>query len=414
MVKHVHITQQIKAIEAPASKSFAQRVLYAMALSGTNLTIENLGESDDVLHIKSIVAQLGWRGVNNDASIHFTKQKNTDSNTVNIGESGLGTRLSASILSRFFDDFTVIGKGSILKRPMNWFSDNLPQTGLTIKLNNGYLPLRVSGQIKAGHYVVDGAESSQYISGLVMVLPLCDGDSVLEVKNPTSNPYIDITLAVMADFGVKITHSNYERYDIKGHQTYQHKSPQYRVEGDYSSAAFWIVYGLLTDGIAISNLNPVSVQADKAILEVVELVGGTFSWENDILNIHPPKKLQPFNFDATHCPDLFPILTILAAGIKGQSTITGTSRLVHKESNRVAVILKEFSKFALKMEHVENSLLIEGTGSLSSASIESHNDHRIAMSAAIASILTPNGIDITNPASVNKSYPEFWATLAAN
>ncbi len=410
MIKQIHIKKKVSIIEAPPSKSFAQRALFAAALNQNDTTIENIGTSDDVLSVKRIIEQLGFSIKNTGRITHIERTSIPKNNTLNIGESGLGTRLSSIILSLFFKNYIIKGHGSILKRPMNWFKDYLPQFGLHIDLNNGFLPLKASGQIRSGNYSVDGSESSQYISGLLMTLPLCNRDSTLEVNNPTSTPYIDITLSVLKDFGVKIDHHHYSKYLIKGNQSYNIKS-LYKVEGDFSSAAFWIAYGLLNGGIHVSNLNPKSIQADSAILEVVSMVGGNYEWQNSTLEIFPPECLVPFEFDASNCPDLFPILVVLAAGINGKSTIHGANRLIYKESNRKQVLLEEFSKLGLEMKNINNSIIIQGVGSLNSGEVASHNDHRIAMAATIASCLTPSGLSISNPNCVNKSYPEFWKVV---
>ena len=410
MTKHIHITKKANLIAAPPSKSYAQRALFAAALTNSTARIQNLGHSDDVLHIKAIIQQLGFLIKDKNTLSILQPLKKPSGNTINVGESGLGTRLAVPILSHFYKAYTVVGEGTLLNRPMTWFKDYLPQMGLDITLNNNRLPIYATGEIKSGQYKVDGSESSQYISGLLMTLPLCGGESIIEVSNSTSIPYIDITLSILTDFGIEITHDNYEKYYIKGNQKYKLKADSYSVEGDYSGAAFWIVYGLLNAGISISNLNPNSVQADKAILEVVKKVGGHFEWKNEILSIFPPEKLIPFDFDARHCPDLFPALAILAAGIIGTSNIHGLNRLLHKESNRKAVILEEFSKLGVEMKTPLNSLQITGTGKLRSSSVNVHNDHRIAMAAAIASVLTKSGITISDPHCVNKSYPNFWET----
>ena len=283
--------------------------------------------------------------------------------------------------------------------------------GVNVSFKNSQLPFTLSGQLHGGNYTVDGSLSSQYISGLLMALPLCNTDSVLNVKNPTSTPYIDITLKVLNTFGIQIQHQNYKTYHIKGNQQYMPQQNSIQIEGDWSGAAFWVVYGLIKGKITISNLKSNSTQADKTILEVIKLVGSDFKWDKNENLIIIKKELKPFTFDATNCPDLFPILVVLAASINGISTIKGVFRLKHKESNRGLVLQNEFKKLGLKIDIKGDVMTIFGTGQLKSACIESNNDHRIAMSAAIASLLTPNGISILQAECVNKSYPEFWDVL---
>jgi 3-phosphoshikimate 1-carboxyvinyltransferase len=408
MEKFIPNNTSISKVIAPASKSVAQRVILAAAMSKYLTTIKNTGSCDDVEHIKGIASQLGAEVSENDNTLVVTGHVNNVSRTLNCGESGLGIRLTTTIASTFGGNFTIIGNGSLLKRPLTQFADFLPKMGVETTFNDGCLPLKLSGQLLGGNYTVDGSLSSQYISGLLMALPLCNNDSNLQVKSPTSIPYIDITLDVLNTFGIKVEHDEkYENYIIKGNQNYQPKIETINIEGDWSGAAFWVVYGLIKGNVRIQNLNKTSTQADIAILEVVKLVGSNYSWNDSELHV-TKNELNPFNFDATHCPDLFPILVTLAASINGTSTISGVNRLKHKESNRGLVLQNEFEKLALKIELNEDLMTIYGTGQLTDGKINSNNDHRIAMTAAIASLLTPNGINIVGAESVNKSSPEFW------
>jgi len=409
MEKFVSNTISIQSIQVPASKSVAQRVLFSAALSKKTIELFNLGTCDDVHHIKDIIKQLGAELIETENSIKVTGRKQPIKSTLNCGESGLGIRLTTSIASTFGKEFTIIGSGSLLKRPLIQFTEFLPQMGVTIN-EDGKFPLKISGQLTGGEYTVDGSLSSQYISGLLMALPLCPEDSILHVTAPTSLPYIDITLSVLAFFGVKIENINYSKYLITGNQTYVPQEKHFTVEGDWSSAAFWIVYGVIKGEITIKNLDKDSTQADKVILEVIELVGSTYIWIGDDLII-TKKKVTSFEFDATNCPDLFPILVVLAASANGITTIQGVNRLIHKESNRALVLQNQFHKLGLKIEIKDNTMYIHGKEALNSGEIHANNDHRIAMCGAIAAQLTDNGIKISNAESVNKSYPTFWDSI---
>ncbi len=410
MNKFVPYTHDINSVTAPSSKSVAQRVLLAGALSATELEIKQVGKNDDVLNMigvcKKLGAEINWINNNDITIIGKVKRPNI---RLNVGESGLGVRLTVPIASTFNQRFTIVGKGSLRHRPLHQFKDFLPQMGVEVSLNDKYIPISINGQLQGGNYTVDGSLSSQYISGLLMALPLADKDSTLTVTSPTSTPYIDTTLNVLEFFNIHIQHQDYKTYYIKGNQTYTPQHKEFTVEGDWSGASFWIVNGLLNKGVSISNLLPTSTQADKAILDVVKLVGGDYKWENNQLIITPPQHIKPFKFDATHCPDLFPSLVVLGAGAKGTSKIKGVNRLLHKESNRAKTLQTEFKKLDLNISIVNNEMLIEGTGKLSPAVVKSRKDHRIAMSLAIASSLTSSvGVKIEQAEYVNKSYPEFW------
>lgn len=409
MEKFVSNTLSINSIHVPPSKSVAQRVLFGSALSTQPLQISNIGTCDDVLHIKEIIQQLGAQIIERQDTIDVLGRKNKIQSTLDCGESGLGIRLTTTIASTFGQNFTILGSGSLLKRPLTQFTDFLPQMGVSIN-EDGQLPLQVSGQLKGGEYTVDGSLSSQYISGLLMALPLCQQDSILQVTSPTSLPYIDITLSILAFFGIKIVNDKYETYTIKGNQTYRPIRPETTIEGDWSSAAFWIVYGAINGKIKLKNLVKNSTQADKAILDVITQVGSKFEWEKEDLVVSKAE-LIPFEFNASNCPDLFPILVVLAASINGTSIITGVNRLKHKESDRGLVLQTEFKKLGLDIDIEGDKMTIYGTGHLNSGEIHSNNDHRIAMAGAIAATLTKKGVNITNAQSVNKSYPNFWESI---
>jgi len=411
MKKFVSHNFTVSSVIAPASKSVAQRYLLASALSHHAINLTNIGFSDDVFHIKSIVEQLGSKIENTQNITTIIPRQNQIKTELNCGESGLGIRLTTPIASTFGFDFKIDGKGSLCNRPLNQFEYFLPKMGVNVSFNEGKLPLILKGKLKGGEYIVDGGLSSQYISGLLMALPLCESDSVLHVKNPTSTPYIDITLDVLNTFGIEIKYQHYKTYHIKGNQKYNTQQNTIHIEGDWSGAAFWIVYGLIKGKITIKNLKSDSTQADKAILKVVKLIGSDFEWDKNGNLTIIKKELKPFYFDATNCPDLFPILVVLAASISGTSTIVGVNRLKHKESDRGAVLQNEFKKLGLKITIDDDIMTIFGTEELKSGSIDSNNDHRIAMSGAIASVLTSNGITILQSECVNKSYPEFWDVL---
>lgn len=406
MIVKIRNNHKINSVIAPASKSYAQRALFAAALSHKSTRISNFGKSDDVLHILEIIQQLGATISHEENAVVIHPKKNEPKRILNCGESGLGIRLTTTIASTFGGDFEIIGSGSLAKRPMTEFENFLPQLGVQFSSQDGFVPLKISGALTGGHALIDGSISSQYLSGLLMSLPLALENSKLEVTDLNSIPYIDMTLSLIKDFGIDTDHDNYKTFNIKGKQSYISPA-EYLIEGDWSGAAFWIVYGAISNPIEIQGLNENSLQADRAIMEVLDQIGADYKWENGDLRIQP-SELNTFDFNANHCPDLFPILATLAASIEGESIIHGVNRLIYKESNRAEAIQKEFHKLGLSIDIEEDSMKIKGSPNLKSARIHAHNDHRIAMSLAIASVLTPDGIEIENAEAVDKSYPEFW------
>jgi len=401
-------TIHISSVEIPPSKSYAQRALIAAVLSTKTSIIVNAGSSDDVVHLSEAIKSIGATVFVEGNQITINPRQTKIKSQIHCGESGLATRLLASVVPVLGEQFHLTGSGSLLNRSMKEFEEFLPKFGVQCKTLNGFLPLDLRGKLTGGNVHLDASKSSQYLSGLLMALPCCELDSIITVSNLTSKPYIDVTLEVMTQYGVTITNHNYSSFVIKGNQEYVLRTPHFLVEGDYSAASTLLVLGAISDHkISIKGLQKESKQADRAILTLLEKVGAKLEWKNEILEVQK-NKLLPFFFDANDCPDLIPALVVLAAACRGTSTIKGALRLVNKESNRALVLQKEFSKLNLKIDLEEDFLLVHGAGILKSGMVDSNNDHRIAMAGAIAACLTESGITVSNAEAVSKSYPTFW------
>ena len=406
MIVHAPSDITIDQIKVPASKSYAQRAILMAALSKGESRIKNVGRSDDVENILQVARCMGASVVQRDDVDEWKIRgfEGTLKSNWIVGESGLGARLAIPLAAVFSEQITIEGHGSLLARPMTVHTEALPKLGVDLNHNNSLLPIQVKGPIIGGEIHVDGSASSQYISGLLMALPMAKTDSRIIVNHLASRPYLDMTMDLLKQFGISIS-ENEDVFQVAGNQ--QYASTNYIVEGDWSGATFWLVYGAIHRPISIKGLNKTSQQADRALLDLLKKVGATVEWQDDILLISP-NGLQSFEFDAWHCPDLFPALVVLAAGIEGESIIHGVDRLMHKESDRGAVLKEEFSKLGLIIDITGNKMIVHGTGKLKSGAIHSNNDHRIAMAGAIAALLTEQGIEIHQAESVNKSYPEFW------
>ena len=404
----IHKGRIAGSITAPASKSYAQRAVAAALLAGGETTLTHLDLCNDTRAALDVARRLGASVSHEGTTYTIRGGLNPVSTKLNIGESGLATRLFTPIASLCHMPITINGEGSILRRPIEMMEEPLQALGVEVISNGGYLPISVKGPMRGGEIHVDGSLSSQIITGLLMALPLSPNDTVLHVENLKSRPYVDMTIDLAARFGVAIEHNNYEQFYIAGGQ---HYTPcTYNIEGDWSGASCLLVAGATAGSITIRNLNHISLQADLAIIEALARAGAEIITTNSSVTVHGGP-LHAFEFDATDCPDLFPALAALAASCEGTSVLTGTQRLTYKESNRAETIAEVFGRLGIGVDlSEENTMRITG-GPVSSAVVDSHNDHRIAMAAAVAALSSDDSVVIEGADAADKSYPNFWNDL---
>jgi len=409
MLKSVVLSDIRGKISAPPSKSIAQRAVIAALLAKGRTTLLNFGKSADCLTALQMAKSLG-------AELHrYTQKVRIDGGldyktyVLNCGESGLAVRAFAPVAALLDHPVRLIGKGSLLKRPVDMIEEALLQLKASCISNDGVLPLTLCGPLRGGRAQIDGSISSQLLTGLLMALPLCEEDSELTVCGLQSRPYIDLTIDLLHSFGITVTHLQYEKFTIPGGQQYQPCT--YNIEGDWSGAAMLLVAGAIRGEITVTNLNPLSQQADRRILEALTLAGAKIeAGSNQVYAARD--KIMAFEFDATHCPDLFPPLVALAACCAGVSKIKGAERLKHKESNRAIVLQQELAKLGVNIVIDGDFMLVSAT-KIEGGVVDSHQDHRIAMTAAVLGTVSSEPVKISGWQCVTKSYPEFFNDLAA-
>lgn len=403
LIRNGHLSGMIPV---PASKSDSQRAILCAALAEGTSRLSGLGWSDDEKAMLNSVKKLG-------AKVQFLSETEAEITGVKAlsgpveltaGESGLGLRLLTCVCAAFDQPVTLMGTGSLLNRPMHFFDEVLPQFGCEVATTDGFLPVRVKGPLKGARVEVDGSMSSQFISGLLMALPKSGDAGSLTVIDMKSGPYIQMTLQTLRKFGVVIENTG-SHFLVPGNQSYQ--ATNYVIEGDWSSASYWLVAAAVGHQVSVSGLSMGSLQADKALLRALMSAGCKVQVEEQVIRVDGAD-LRPFEFDATDCPDLFPALVVLAAKCTGVSTITGAERLRHKESDRGRVLRSEFGKMELNIELEGDVMRIHGTGHLNGGSVSSHHDHRIAMCLAIAGTFASGETRIQDAGAVAKSYPDFW------
>lgn len=402
------------SIVAAASKSCMQRACAAALLAEGASHIINPGRSNDDMAALDVIQKLGARVVNNtDGSITIHSHGLDPAETeINCGESGLGIRMFTPIAALANEPLTINGSGSLRTRPMHFFNDIFPQLGIHIQSNEGRLPLHIQGPLQPADIEVDGSLSSQFLTGLLMAYGAAATSPVtITVRDLKSKPYIDLTLQIMASFGRKVSHHNHEVFYLLP-QAVNYQPQTYTVEGDWSGAAFLLVAGAIAGPIAVKGLNLQSVQADKAMMQALKDCGCSLTVLDDVIEIGPAT-LQPFTFDATDCPDLFPPLVALAAFCQGTTTIKGVNRLAHKESNRGLTLQDEFGKLGVNIQLLGDEMQVIGGTQVQAATVHSRHDHRIAMACAVAALRATGSVTIIEAEAINKSYPNFYEHIKA-
>lgn len=373
-------------VGAPPSKSAAHRALICSFLAGGG-TVEPIIDSNDMR-----------------ATIGVIKALENGDSTLNCIESGSTLRFMVPVAAMLGRNVTFIGEGRLPSRPIGEYLDLLPKHEVNVK-SNGFLPLEISGTLTNGTYEVAGDVSSQYITGLLLALAGLDGDSAIILTTPLqSKPYVDMTVKVMADYGVNVTETDFG-YLIHGNQCYN--KIDYIVEGDWSQAAFFLVAGAIGGNVVVKGLDLESTQGDKAIVDVIRRFGGNIIADENGVSCSGGQ-LKGIELDATDIPDLVPIIAVLAAFADGETVITGAERLRYKESDRIKSVVDNLKLIGADVKETADGMIINGGRALHSASLKGFNDHRIVMAFSVAGLNIDNGLEIDDAESINKSYPSFF------
>jgi 3-phosphoshikimate 1-carboxyvinyltransferase len=400
-------------ISAPPSKSMTQRAYAAALLHKGKTIIHNAGRSEDEAAALGVIQQLGAKVVNqaNNSIEIISDGVNPNASEINCGESGLAARLFTPIAALSDKTIQINGRGSLLQRPMEGFGEVLPALNASLKDFNGCVPFAVQGPMLATNITVDGKGGSQFLSGLLFALSSCATEPVIiTVTELKSKPYIDMTLGMLAKFGKVIRHNDHKEFYIDPAQFVHKETVEINIEGDWSGAAYFLVAGSIAGDVTVRNLDVSSSQADRVVLDVLRSAGAGVTINEDSICVKKAQ-LNGFEFDATHCPDLFPVLAILAACCEGESYIGGVHRLFHKESNRAESISEMLQNFDVPFSLEDDVFCITGVRKLQGTVIDTYGDHRIVMAAAVGALRAGSRVDIHGAEAVKKSYPGFFEDL---
>lgn len=398
-------------VVVPPSKSMAHRAVICASLSKGDSIISNLDLSDDIIAtidaMKSLGANIEKIGDKkfriNGANTFKNKEEKI---TINCNESGSTLRFLVPISIATQNDVKFIGNGNIGKRPLDIFYEIFDRQKIQYSYENDILNLDIKGSLKGEIFNVAGDVSSQFISGLMFALPMLENDSKIVITtNLESKGYLDLTISMLNYFGIEIINNDYKEFIIKGRQYY--KPFDYEVEGDYSQAAFYLCAGAIGNSVHIKNVDLDSLQGDKEVISILENMGRRLVIENKSITIKEENQTQSV-IDAKGCPDIIPVVAIVAALTKGTTKIINAKRLRIKECDRLHAIVECINKLGGNAIELTNAILIEGVESFKGANVSSYADHRIAMSIAIASTQCVGDIILDNSTCVSKSYPHFW------
>lgn len=379
-------------ISVPPSKSAAHRAVICSALAGgPDIFPAGTHLSDDITATSQAMKLIQNR--------HGSEKMQID-----CFESGSTLRFLIPIAAALGISAEFIGHGRLPERPIGVYLDCLPKHGVSCRTTGG-LPLKIDGQLTAGEFILPGDVSSQFITGLLLALPLLSGDSSLTLSSPLESAgYVDMTIQIMRDFGVTVdTIENGWR--AKGKQIYLPRN--YKVERDWSQAAFFLAAGALGGKIELEGLNPTSCQGDRAAEALFQAFGAKTEWKDSVLNI-TPQRLNGIEIDASQIPDLVPVLAATAALSKGQTRIYNAQRLRIKESDRLSAMADGLTKLGGKVRQTDDGLIIEGVERLHGGEVDGCNDHRIVMALAIAALNADSCVTISDAQSIRKSYPTFF------
>ncbi|MDO4535488.1 MAG: 3-phosphoshikimate 1-carboxyvinyltransferase [Clostridium perfringens] len=417
------------SLKIPPSKSMAHRAVICAGLSKGTSIIENIEYSDDIIATINAMKSLGVKIIEEKDKLIINGENifNNNSRVIDCNESGSTLRFLMPIALVKDGESRFLGKGNLGKRPLDTYYHIFDRQGINYSYEEGILNTFVKGKLSSGEFKVQGNISSQFISGLLFALPILDGDSKIVITtNLESKGYIDLTLSMLDKFGIYIENLNYKEFRIKGNQSY--KAFNYRVEGDYSQGAFFFAAGALGNNVLCYDLDEESKQGDKEVLDILKNMGSTLVKEfkvdkeklKDIKKITDKKEpmkmalgfvsgtLKATIIDASQCPDIIPVMAVVASVAKGETRVINGERLRIKECDRLNAIASELKILGANIEETEDGLIINGVKGLKGGKVSSHDDHRIAMSLAIASTVCTEEVTVDNKDCVKKSYPNFW------
>lgn len=404
------------SVTVPPSKSLAHRAIICASLANGRSVIKNIQYSDDIRATILGMRSLGAVILEEEDTLTIDGVKSgivTQGRTIDCNESGSTLRFLIPIATLFEGETRFIGQGKLGTRPLNTYETIFEEQGLRYEAaDTDELDLTVEGSFQPGTYEVRGDVSSQFISGLLFTLPQLKGSSKIRMTTPLeSESYVDLTLSMLESFGIEVFFDKDEQlFSIAGNQEYT--AQDITVEGDYSQAAFFLSANALGNAVRVEGLNQGSLQGDRAILAILDQLKGSQKNGEMDRDISAETLIPKRKIDGSQCPDIIPVVALVAALSEGETRMTNLERLRIKESDRLEATQKELAELGADIKVEGDSLVVRGVDRLrGDATVWSHKDHRIAMMLAVASTVCESPIVIRDTECVAKSYPDFWEVV---
>lgn len=393
-------------VNVPPSKSDVHRAIICAAMANGVSRISPVALSNDIKATIGCIKALGADAVleNNVLTVDGTNMYKNKTALLDCGESGSTLRFFIPIAAVGNINATFVGKGKLPQRPIGIFTEALPKAGTVCKTEGG-LPLEIKGQLKSGIFEIPGNVSSQFITGLLLALPILEGDSEIVLTSPLESVgYIAMTIRTMKQFGVNIQATE-KGWHIKGGQSY--KTCDYTTDGDWSQAAFFMVLGAVSGKVTVKGVAKDSTQGDKKCAEILARFGAKVTQLDNEVTVEKGE-LKAITIDASQIPDLVPVLSVCAAFAEGTTKIINAERLRIKECDRLKATAELLNNLGGKVKELSDGLEITVVSSLKGGNVNGYNDHRIVMSAAVCAARSDEDITATFAMSINKSYPDFY------
>lgn len=381
------------AVTLPPSKSAAHRALICAALSDCPCRVQPLSDSVDIC-----ATQRALQSLLQADGTHITE--------IDCAESGSTLRFLIPVAAALGKAVRFVGHGKLPTRPIGDYLCLLPQHGVQC-VSTGGLPLEIRGRLTPGTFALAGDVSSQYITGLLLALPLCGADSQIVLTTPLqSASYVDMTLDVLRRFGVHVQKTE-NGYFVPGEQCYH--APEYTVEADWSQAAFYFAAGAIGGDVTVQGVDLHSVQGDRAVVELTRRFGAEVTADEAAHTVRIRSgALHGISIDAKDIPDMVPALCVMAAFAEGKTVISGVERLRYKESDRIASVVQNLQAMGADVSGGGDAIVIQGGRALHGARLRGFNDHRIVMAFSVAALYARGETVMDDAESIRKSYPDFF------